>query len=184
MDIEVRVEGIARTVTPYIFPATNRFSLPPTSDSPPMQVLVFRVPSDDTSFENYLLGYSESNEPVSSELQAVRAIRTELGLGDYKALPEDWWGVDLTDQDRMAVEQQGVITDRTSEHLVASDVGIVRMRRMMREALEAVQRGDDPIGIIRDPAKQNVELGFLEEFGVQQTDYSAVLFEGQPGASN
>ena len=32
------------------------------------------------------------------------------------------------------------------------------MRQMMREALAAVAAGKDPIGVIRDPAQQNVDF--------------------------
>ena len=68
------------------------------------------------------------------------------------------WGIDVSDQDRMAVEQQGVIADGTNEHLGASDGGIVLMRRMMRDSLAAVAADRDPLFIIRDPAKQIVEF--------------------------
>ena len=63
----------------------------------------------------------------------------------------DWWGIDVSDQDRMAVEQQGVVADRPNEHLGVSDGGIIQMRKMMREALAAVAAGKDPLCVIRDP---------------------------------
>lgn len=77
------------------------------------------------------------------------------------------------------MEQQGPISDRTREHLVASDVGIVRMRRMLREAMDAVERGEDPIGVIRDPAKQVVHYDLSMSIATQaqeDTDYNVGLF--------
>jgi LigXa C-terminal domain like len=58
----------------------------------------------------------------------------------------------------MAVEQQGVIANRSREHLGASDGGIVLMRQMMREALAAVAEGKDPLGVIRDDAHQIIDF--------------------------
>ena len=54
-------------------------------------------------------------------------------------------------QDIMAWETQRVIADRTVEHLSFSDRAIVAMRRLMVENIEKVQRGEDPLGVIRDP---------------------------------
>jgi hypothetical protein len=58
----------------------------------------------------------------------------------------------------MVVEQQGVVADRPNEHLGVSDGGIILMRQMMRESLEAIEEGRDPLCVIRDPARQNVDF--------------------------
>ena len=58
----------------------------------------------------------------------------------------------------MAGEQQGVVADRTSEHLGASDGGVIAMRQMMRESLAAVAQGRDPLCVIRDPAHQTIDF--------------------------
>jgi 5,5'-dehydrodivanillate O-demethylase len=54
-------------------------------------------------------------------------------------------------QDHMAWETQGPIADRTAEHLSYSDRGVVLLRRVLKEQIERVQRGEDPLGVIRDP---------------------------------
>jgi 5,5'-dehydrodivanillate O-demethylase oxygenase subunit len=59
-------------------------------------------------------------------------------------------------QDSMAWETQGLITDRTREHLGHADRGIVMFRKMLREQIEIVQKGGEPMGIIRDPAKNKL----------------------------
>jgi hypothetical protein len=113
----------------------------------------------------------------------VHAVTIDTKAGEYKPLASDWWGIDLSDQDRMALEQQGAVADRTREHLVATDAGILLMRRMMREGLEAIEKGEDPPCIIRDRAKQNVEfklsLGFIAQDRKEDADYSlgGFLFE-------
>jgi 5,5'-dehydrodivanillate O-demethylase len=54
-------------------------------------------------------------------------------------------------QDIMAWVTQGAIADRTKEKLGASDRGVVMYRKMLRRELEKIERGEDPIGILRDP---------------------------------
>ncbi len=68
-------------------------------------------------------------------------------------------------QDAMAWETQGPMTDRTKEHLASSDRGIVMFRQMLRLQLEAVKKGEDPMGVIRDPDKNKII-----EFKVQTVD--------------
>lgn len=176
IDITLGLPDGPKDTAPYVFPAHNRFALP-DGEGGMLQTLFFRVPTDDHSHENYMMIFRAA-EGVPPGLP-VQATRFETKVGEYLPLEGDWWGIDLSDQDRMAIEQQGVIADRTREHLVPSDVGIVRMRRMLREGVDTVERGEDPMGIIRDPAKQNVE--FNVKFGAfsdtqDDTDYSVGLF--------
>ena len=51
-------------------------------------------------------------------------------------------------QDMMAWVTQGPITDRTVEHLGRSDVGVTMLRRMFKEQMARVSRGEDPLGCI------------------------------------
>lgn len=177
MEISVGLPGGPLDTGPYYFPAHNRFALPDAEGM--TQVLFYRVPVDDYSHENYMVAFRPSDDPSAQDSDVVPAVRFETSVGEYLPLEGDWWGIDLGDQDRMAMEQQGPISDRTREHLVSSDVGIVRMRRLMREAMEAVERGEDPIGVIRDPAKQNVEveqrMGLVTDMQ-GDADYSVGLF--------
>jgi 5,5'-dehydrodivanillate O-demethylase len=102
-----------------------------------------------------------------SDKRTRTASRNEKKLGIYTPLENDWWGIDINDQDRMAVEQQGVIADRPNEHLGVSDGGIIAMRQMMRESLAAVAEGKDPLCIVRDPAQQNID--FPQKSSMMQT---------------
>jgi nitrite reductase/ring-hydroxylating ferredoxin subunit len=54
--------------------------------------------------------------------------------------------------DKEAVEGQGPIAIHGLEHLVTSDKGVVMFRRILREAIRAVQEGRNPKGIISDAA--------------------------------
>ncbi|MCY1382453.1 hypothetical protein D9M69_704750 [compost metagenome] len=48
-------------------------------------------------------------------------------------------------------QSQGVVHQQKDEHLSSSDIAIVRARRMLDEAVETVQAGGDPRGVVRQP---------------------------------
>ena len=68
--------------------------------------------------------------------------------------------VDFIDGQDVAVwAGQGPIADRTKEMLSSSDAGVVMLRRMHKEQLERLDAGLDPIGTVRDPARNRcIEL--------------------------
>jgi 5,5'-dehydrodivanillate O-demethylase len=51
------------------------------------------------------------------------------------------------------VEGQGPIAIHGLEHLVTSDRGVMMFRNILRQAIQAVERGEDPKGICRDAAQ-------------------------------
>jgi 5,5'-dehydrodivanillate O-demethylase len=60
-------------------------------------------------------------------------------------------GVD--NQDMMAWVTQGTIADRTQENLGWSDKGIAMYRKVLRRELKKIENGEDPMGTVRDAAK-------------------------------
>ena len=135
----------------YCFPYTNRFTVrPEKAGADPQRTLLYRVPIDDHATALYLVRTYRSAEP------SFRTQSRGWKRDEYQLEPAAFWGIHPNDQDRMAVEQQGVITDRTTEHLGASDAGIIQMRQLMRQALKAVSEGRDPPFVIREPAKQHL----------------------------
>jgi 5,5'-dehydrodivanillate O-demethylase oxygenase subunit len=73
-------------------------------------------------------------------------------------------------QDHMAWETQGPLADRTKEHLSYSDRGVVLLRRLLKEQIEQVQMGLDPICVFRDPAEPLINTNVDE--GVRQMSQS------------
>jgi 5,5'-dehydrodivanillate O-demethylase oxygenase subunit len=63
-----------------------------------------------------------------------------------------WITSHVMNQDIVAWVGQGTIADRTKEHLGRSDMGIVMMRRAFKDSMDRVARGEDPKGVIRNPA--------------------------------
>jgi hypothetical protein len=53
---------------------------------------------------------------------------------------------------------QGPISLHSEEHLVTSDRGIVMQRRMLERDIKAVMDGQDPTGVIFDPAQALVHV--------------------------
>jgi 5,5'-dehydrodivanillate O-demethylase len=56
----------------------------------------------------------------------------------------------------VAQESQGPIYDRSNEHLAYTDRGVILLRRLYKDSIEAVRNGGDPIGVVRDPAKNDL----------------------------
>ncbi len=59
--------------------------------------------------------------------------------------------VDNQIQDYMAWETQGPIANRPVERLATSDRAIVGYREILAREIERVERGEEPMGVIRDP---------------------------------
>jgi 5,5'-dehydrodivanillate O-demethylase oxygenase subunit len=59
-------------------------------------------------------------------------------------------------QDIMNWITQGPIADRTLERLGTTDVGIIAYRQMLQRELQKVEQGEDPMGTIRDPARNTI----------------------------
>jgi 5,5'-dehydrodivanillate O-demethylase len=146
------IEGIDDThISCWGFPVVNRFALPPVKPGGELvRSLIYRAPVDDTSTLLYFVRFYPDPE------RSVRTLRRDTKFGEYEPLENDWWGISVNDQDRMVVEQQGVIANRPNEHLGATDGGIILARQMMREAMAAVESGQDPLAIIRDPERRVV----------------------------
>jgi 5,5'-dehydrodivanillate O-demethylase oxygenase subunit len=120
----------------------------------------WRVPIDN---ENTLsVAWVFSRVPTESEPYVQNEIPTWRGpIVD----PETgrWISTHVMNQDFIAWVGQGTVADRTKEKLGLSDRGIQMLRRQLLDDLEAVERGDDPKGVIRDPAiNKNIVLPAAE----------------------
>jgi 5,5'-dehydrodivanillate O-demethylase len=121
-----------------------------------------RVPLDDTHTRVYRVNFiptatdrSPADEDCAYELRPLKFQEGETSLP--MDLPMTKYDTTIVGaQDSMAWETQGEITDRTQEHLGHADRGIVMFRKMLREQIEIVQKGGEPIGVIRDPAKNKI----------------------------
>lgn len=69
----------------------------------------------------------------------------------------------VMNQDFIAWIGQGRIADRAKEKLGLSDRGVLMLRKQLLADVEAVQRGEDPKGVVRDPSiNQAIRLPIAE----------------------
>jgi phthalate 4,5-dioxygenase oxygenase subunit len=123
------------------------------------------VPMDDENTMVYNLVYSFGAEP----LQDREAIEIRRGRGpgtqteDFRKVRNkgNRWLIDrqaqknktftgitgINTQDHAVQESMGPIVDRRQEHLGASDLAIIKMRRLLLDSIKVLQNGRDPSGI-------------------------------------
>lgn len=106
-----------------------------------------RVPIDDTT--TWFILYS-THKPEGVELPQ------QGSFPNYEVPWIDAQGHHIVDyvegQDIMAWVTQGAIPDRSQEHLGKGDAGVILLRKVVFENIEKVARGEDPMGVLRDPA--------------------------------
>jgi phthalate 4,5-dioxygenase oxygenase subunit len=72
---------------------------------------------------------------------------------------ENFTGIQgVSEQDAAIQDSQGLIADRTRELLGPTDIGVVRFRRLMLDAAEALMRGSEPLAAKR-PLSYQVRAG-------------------------
>jgi 5,5'-dehydrodivanillate O-demethylase len=86
---------------------------------------------------------------------------------EYSALktgPREYKMDFVASQDAMAWETQGPITDRTKEHLGAGDEGVILLRKILKEQIEIVQKGGEPMGLVRSAGENRlIDFGVINE---------------------
>lgn len=183
VDVDVHPDWGVRATTSYrvddeqLFVRTNTFLMPCIGNTPRGRGevneavhTIYQVPADDYTnwrydFESYW------DRPVDSSYALAQ--RREVGPGFQKLMNrandylidrarqksgEIYCGVDAGNhtQDAMVTESMGRITDRTEEHLGTSDMHVVAVREFLLKAVRDFQRGEDPPGVVQDPAKNDI----------------------------
>jgi 5,5'-dehydrodivanillate O-demethylase oxygenase subunit len=144
---------------PLLFPTTLRHVAPYEDGKAHRHNLQIRVPVDDTHTRVFRVNFVPSNVEKSPAEVQVPFRYSQLKKG-----PREYDMRMVSAQDSMAWETQGVVTDRTQERLGIGDEGIILFRKMLKEQIEGVQNGLDPIGMIRDPQRnQIIELHVINE---------------------
>jgi 5,5'-dehydrodivanillate O-demethylase len=151
------VDGVSRPrISHFVFPSHVRHSAARVGEKP-RQVIRFRVPTDDHKTTTFWIDFYPHKDDQPTQAVALKTEgfkKSEPGV--YKRVQDGWWNIYTHDQDRVAQESQGVVADRTKEHLASSDQGIIMLRKMIVEAIDAVARGKDPIGVLRNPVSRGV----------------------------
>lgn len=136
-------------VTPFIMPFQALI--------PPMNLGFLYVPIDDTHTCTYVVTGDPEKPIDKAEWLRWRSLE-DVKAPDYHLSPvqdraamaagTSFSGVaGLIPQDALVTDSMDAIVDRSKEHLVAADVAVVRMRRLLIEAARRVEAGGDPGGL-------------------------------------
>jgi 5,5'-dehydrodivanillate O-demethylase len=117
---------------------------------------MYRVPVDDT--RTFQIAYRTRKRAPDAAPLPITVRYGELFNLDGKLVADT-----IPKQDMIGWVGQGPISDRTREHLTASDKGIIVYHKLLFDNLEGVERGEDPMGIIRDPAENEPMLDIERE---------------------
>jgi len=140
---------------PVVFP---NFLKSGSAATPVFQV---RVPLDDenTAYWWYRVYTPASNIPITPQTaDTIPLYSVPVPRLDPAGRPQ--WDIldNNSGQDIVAWITQGAIADRSHETLARSDKGVVLYRRLLKEALEQVERGEDPMNVFRDPSIGRLDL--------------------------
>jgi 5,5'-dehydrodivanillate O-demethylase len=130
-----------------------------------------RVPVDDTHTQIFIIDFCPSpdgsiEDEEDPEVEYIAPFKDPPDqlhpfsrfnlhpewLNSHKAQPED----------HMAWETQGAIADRTKEHLSYSDLGVSLYRKVLKENIEKVLAGQEPMAVEREPDHPMIDTN-LEE---------------------
>jgi 5,5'-dehydrodivanillate O-demethylase oxygenase subunit len=136
---------------PLVFPSILRHVARFKKDTGFRHNLQIRVPVDDTHTQVYRVNFVPNATDRSPADQDPPFEHCELkgpdGRFNMTMVPA---------QDAMAWETQGGVTDRSQENIGASDIGVITLRKLLKEQIDIVRDGGEPMGVVRDPEKNKV----------------------------
>jgi hypothetical protein len=129
-------------VTEAVLPTLRVVPNPRVAQFARVESIGWTLPIDDTSFRIYVAGRVKQSG--------------DIGRMRSKFNGKFWW--DMTEQEHQqfpgdyeAQVGQGPVTLHSEEHFGQSDRGILMIRRMLGDQLEAMAAGADPVGVSYDP---------------------------------
>lgn len=127
----------------YMMPNVDQFA--PTSSEPkegmefdPPFMTAWTVPVDDTHTMGFQLMYLRDEAPRAGSSAQFTSDSVDRSYGDRQRQPGDY----------EAQESQRPIAVHAREHLATSDGGVILVRKLLREGIRAVQRGEDPRRVV------------------------------------
>jgi 5,5'-dehydrodivanillate O-demethylase len=145
-------EGLQDRLTHFHMPNVNILKVPPgKGETAWASNVAWRVPVDDThhrSFNVRRIRLKDGQSPPGGgtrststrPVEIARAILDgEMRLNDLDPVADQ--GIIVPIQDNIAQMGQGPIADRENDHLGKSDVGVILIRKLWREELQALSDG-------------------------------------------
>lgn len=151
----------------------------------------WHVPIDDTHHWKYIFSFSREKPldefmrsrtrgELTPDYRLARnaANRYQQDRASMKTQTFTGMGLNFQAHDAFATESQGVVQDRTEEHLVTSDKAIVAARKLLLNGMRDAKNGRDPQHVIRDSgANQLLHLQALSEVIPTSVDFKLHIRE-------
>ena len=137
------LRAVVETMLPGIRGVSNPFGQAGRIDT-----LGFILPVDDTHMRIFTV-LRGKDDSFYQRLRAVRGNREDNLAKDpdfYQKFPGDW----------EAQGSQGPITLHSEEHLASSDRGVVMLRRQLKQQIDLVAAGKDPLGVVFEAGQEMV----------------------------
>jgi 5,5'-dehydrodivanillate O-demethylase oxygenase subunit len=187
----------------FIAPNGLKVPIPDNSGAPLASPSTLRyawvVPMDDHNsieFEVLFAPFDADGKPTSFKYDADAALYEmptpqpygeyiNPGRGsatDYEASGAQGATVILR-QDTLIQASQGALQPREDEHLATSDKGVMKLRRILKEGIDAVARGEDPRGVVRTAPKDGIAHIEVAEEIISDTEFKALIAHQSLAAS-
>jgi 5,5'-dehydrodivanillate O-demethylase len=111
---------------------------------------------DDTNTKQFAYGIAPRK--AGADPKPLRVKHTDLFDEKGRIIADN-----IPTQDMVAWVGQGPISDRTQEHLARSDKGVMLFHNLLLENLDKVERGEDPLGTIRDREENEPMINIRRE---------------------
>ncbi len=156
----------------YTLPFSRMVGIPASEDdfSTPTTIrTIWAVPIDDTntiefevrfqpSVNGRKLDYKFESSPGDFDISLEVPFHQYVGGGQSRVAYPKFFGA----QDQLMQLSQGPIAKREREHLRSSDRGVVMVRKLLRQAIQDVQAGKDPRGVLRSRSDEVITFDLAD----------------------
>jgi nitrite reductase/ring-hydroxylating ferredoxin subunit len=141
---------VMHRVTEVVLPTLRVVPNPYVGKYGKVESIGWTIPIDDTHYRIYTAGrVKEKGVLLPRAPDAAKfKLRRDMTPEERRAAPNDW----------EAQTGQGPITYHSEENLRLSDRGIAMLRRLLTAQLDAMAKGQDPIGVHFDQASARIRL--------------------------
>jgi len=114
--------------------------------------LEYRVPVDDTHTLHVITNYRQYHLGENRQTDLDIPFEERPLFDDNGKLVRDY----VVAQDQVAWIIQGPVSDRTTEHLGVTDVGVIMFRKMLDQEARVVEEGGEPMNVHRDASRNEI----------------------------
>ncbi len=134
---------VLRRISEAGLPTLRVIPNPRVAKSGVVESLGWVLPIDDDHFRIYVVGrVKEVGELAKMRSRLNDKLWEELTEAEHQLYPGDY----------EAMVSQGKVAKHSEEHLATSDIGIVKLRKLLRDQLKIVAEGGNPAGVSFDPS--------------------------------